>query len=149
MGVVQAQESRVVDASPEVVHGIIADYRIGHQAILPKEYFASVKVVEGGTGAGTVLDLHMTVMGTDRKARQTVSEPEPGRVLVEKDDLATTTFTFDSEEGGTKTKVTITTEIQSSPGFRGFMERLMTPPVLKRIYREELDLLAEYVRRTK
>ncbi len=146
MGVVRAKASRVVEASPEVVHGVISDYRIGHPAILPKEYFASLKVVEGGKGAGTVLDLHMTIMGMDRKARQTVSEPEPSRVLVEADDLATTTFTFDSEEGGTKTKVTITTEMQSSPGFRGFMERLMVPSVLKRIYREQLELLAKYVK---
>ena len=59
----------------------------------------------------------------------TVSEPDPGRVLMEADAEAgvTTTFTIDQLEGETGSLVTISTEINSSGGIKGFLEGLFVP----------------------
>ena len=38
----------LIKAAPERVYSIIADYRVGHQLILPKPYFASIDVEKGG-----------------------------------------------------------------------------------------------------
>lgn len=55
MSQIHAQATAVIDAPPEVVYAILADYRADHPAILPKQYFAECAVEEGGQGAGTVI----------------------------------------------------------------------------------------------
>jgi hypothetical protein len=89
----------------------------------------------------------MNVMGVEKVYHMTVSEPKPGRVLVETDDEAgvTTTFTVESIDGGARSRVTIATESIAAPGVSGVMERLMNPPIARRIYRKELQNLEAYV----
>jgi hypothetical protein len=41
--------------------------------------------------------------------------------------------------------VTIATNSKASPGLAGWVERLMQPSIAAKIYREELQNLAEYV----
>ena len=151
MSVMQIEVSDVIDARQEDVYAVIADYRVEHPAILPKPYFAELTIEEGGKGAGTVARVEMNVMGVKQSYRLVVSEPEPGRVLVERDDAAgiVTTFTIDALNEGTRTRVTITSEVRPSPGFKGLVERLMNPPITRRIYRKELAQLADYVQRKK
>jgi hypothetical protein len=74
-----------------------------------------------------------------------VTEPESRRILREEDSTAgvVTTFTVDPLNGGDLSKVTIKTTAQTSPGLRGWLEQLMTPAITRRIYREELALLAD------
>lgn len=137
----QVEVSRIIDAKPEVIYGIIADYRNRHPKILPKPEFAEMVVEQGGTGAGTVIRVTMRVMGMQQVLRMTVSEPEPGRVIQEENEGVVTTFTVTPLEGGTRSRVTIASTWRR-PGFAGFVERLINPRVARGLYRRELELLA-------
>ena len=89
----------------------------------------------------------MEVMGIKQQYRMLVSEPEPGRVLVEEDAEAgvTTTFTVEPSIDGEGSLVTIATASRPSPGLMGVVERRINPPVARRIYQKELAQLASYV----
>jgi hypothetical protein len=136
-----------VDGRPGQVYGAIADYKQQHPHIVPPEYFRRLEVVEGGVGAGTRTRVEMRVLGRTRVFEQVVSEPEPGRVLMEtnQDGSGVTTFTVDSADGGESARVTIATDIVGRSGVSGFVERLFVSLMLPRIYRKELARLAEYV----
>ena len=86
-----------VHAAPQRIDGIIADYHHGHPRILPKQ-FRRLTVEKGGTGAGTVIRFEVRVLGQTQTFRAVVTEPEPGRVLVERNvepNDSVTTFTVD------------------------------------------------------
>ena len=148
MGTVRTEFSALIDAPPAEVYGIFVDYRNSHPKVLPKPYFGDVKVEEGGKGAGTVFRTSITVMGITTNYHMVVSEPEPGRVLVETDDQlgTTTSFTIDPVEGGKKSNVTITTDWTPKPGVMGWVEKLSVPGVMRKIYDTELKLVQEYVK---
>jgi hypothetical protein len=135
-------ESRIINASPETIYAILSDYHEGHPSILPQPYFKSLEVEEGGVGANTVLRVAMEVYGNKREFRLRVSEPEPGRVLMEEDpDAGTVTrFTLDPMADG-RTRVTIASDFRAAGGLRGWLERLMNPAITRRIYEAELELL--------
>jgi hypothetical protein len=133
-----------IKAAPDRVYRIIADYRNGHPHILPKQ-FSNLCVDAGGYGAGTVIRFSMTVMGKKMEARAVVSEPQPGRVLVEKLDgvgSPVTTFTVDPGTTDLVSVVTISTELTPRSGLAGIIERFMTTRMLTGIYKDELTLLA-------
>lgn len=146
MGTYEASESLVINVSAEKVYAILADYHIGHPAIVPKQYFKKVEVVEGGQGAGTKLFVQMEVFGVKADFNLLVTEPEPGRVLEESDAAAgiSTTFTVDPVGDGSQCRTTIASVTRAAPGIRGWIEKWMNPIITRRIYREELALLAEY-----
>ena len=106
----RASASSRIEAPPARVYSIIADYNQHHPRIVPPEYFKSLEVEEGGVGAGTSIRVTMRVMGTTITFRHIVSEPEPGRVLVESDadGNSVTSFTVDSVDSGSATMLTIT-----------------------------------------
>lgn len=139
-----AQESTVIEAPADRLYDIIADYHEGHPAILPARYFSDLTVVEGGEGLGTVVAVQMNVFGSKVLLNLKVTKAEPGRLLVEEDETTGTVTTFSLEplEDG-RTRVTIATEARTSPGLRGLLEKAMNPPITRRIYREELQKLAE------
>jgi hypothetical protein len=148
MDTFKVEVSDVIEARPEEIYAVISDYHIGHPAILPKPYFTELTVEKGGQGAGSVVWTKMKVMGQTYTYHQVVTEPEPGRVLVETDmDTGQfSTFTLDPLDGGKRTKVTISAVFPAKPGFVGFMEKLMNPPVSRRIFRKELVQLADYLK---
>jgi hypothetical protein len=138
---IRAEATADIDASAAIAYDIIADYREGHPSILPPRYFTGLEVERGGRGAGTVIVFGMKAMGRVTMSRAEVSEPEPGRVLVETiavRDLVTT-FTVDPL-GAQRSRVTIVTEWPAR-GVAGLIERLLAPAMLRRIYAEELALL--------
>ena len=139
--------SRRVDALPALVYSVISDYRRHHPQIIPPEYFRRLEVLEGGVGAGTRTRVEMRVLGVTRVFEQVITEPAPGRVLVEsnEDGSAVTTFTVDTAGGGESAQVTIATDLVARAGVPGFLERLFTSVMLPRIYRKELARLAAYV----
>ena len=143
---IHAQAAAAMDAPAKIVYNILADYQVGHPAILPKPYFTGISVEQGGRGAGTVIKTRMNVMGAERTFYMTVAEPQPGRVLVESDGTTTTTFTVEPLGKGT-CRVTIATDTRPSPGLQGWIESLFSPPFLRRVYRQELENLAEYAQR--
>jgi Polyketide cyclase / dehydrase and lipid transport len=145
---IHAEASYVIDARPEEIHAIVADFRVDHPAILPRQYFTSLVVEQGGQGAGTIVLGAVKVLGKEYTFRQRISEPEPGRVLDETDvDTGQLTrWTFEPLDGGAQTRVTIASDYPPSPGFVGWLERLAKPAVARDMYRKELRQLADYVR---
>src|SRR5207248_7510757 len=145
MGQIKAKAAAVLDARPEDVYATIADYRHGHPNILPKENLYDLQVEQGGYGAGTMIRFKMKVLGVEQSFYQRVSEPEPGRVLVEQDidsvQNVMTTFTVTPVEHEQKSHVEISTMMNTSPGFKGFMERIIVPIINPQLYRKELRLL--------
>ena len=143
-----AEYSTIIDAKPADIYAVFSDYDDAHHKVLPKPYFTKMTVLEGGQGSGTKIRVDMEVMGVQRTLNMVVTEPEVGRVLVEtdEDEGVVTSFTIDPVNGGHQSKVTIATEFRQPPGFMGLMERLTTPAISRRIYKKELELLAEYLR---
>jgi uncharacterized protein YndB with AHSA1/START domain len=138
--------SRRVDAPPAQVYAVIADYRQHHPHIVPPEYFGRLDVLEGGVGAGTRTRVEMRVLGKTHVFEQLVTEPEPGRVLMEanQDGSAVTTFTVEAA-GTSASQVTITTDLAMRPGLTGLLERVAASILFPRIYTRELARLASYV----
>ncbi|HWQ13485.1 MAG TPA: SRPBCC family protein [Roseiflexaceae bacterium] len=142
-----AAMSAVVPAAPEEVYTVLADYRTEHPRILPRQYFTSLAVQQGGRGAGTVIRVTTRALGVERSYLMDVSEPEPGRRLVETDrgsGLATS-FTV-TPTGDGHSLVEIATTWETRPGIAGALERLTTAPIMRRIYAAELRQLAQYMR---
>ena len=138
---VRAAAEQTIPAPPETVMEILRDYRGAHPAILPKS-FERVEVVEGGYGAGTVARVTAKVGRRRETTTVRVTEPEPGRVMVEtiEEKGATATFTVDPAPGGSR--VGIAVEMPKTAGVRGELERLFLPGLLRRQLRVELRNLA-------
>src|SRR5689334_534578 len=109
MPTLKIKASAVVPAPADVAYELIADYRTGHPSILPPEYFEHLEVEEGGRGAGTKIRFVMIAYGKRTTCYATVTEPEPGRVLVETDRSTGTVTTFTVDPQGDKAKVTFET----------------------------------------
>lgn len=142
MSEIRVEASALVPASPPVVYGILADYHEGHPSVLPRPPFGALTVEQGGRGAGTVIRVEMTSFGQRRTLVGDVTEPEPGRRLVEayRGTDMVTTFTVDPSAGGCRLTIETT---WSTPGLRGWIERWLAPPFLRKVYQAELDLIAQ------
>ena len=136
-----ATASRIINAPAEKIYTLIADYRNGHPRILPKEYFLSLEVEEGGFGAGTIVQFQMRLLGQTQSFRSLITEPEPGRVLIETDIKSgiPTTFTVLQEGDDQHTRVTIATELKGRNAVEGFIAKIL----LEKVYRQELELIAQ------
>jgi uncharacterized protein YndB with AHSA1/START domain len=141
----QVSASAIINAPASQVYSLLADYRDGHPRILPKQYFSSLEVERGGVGAGTVIRFQMRAPGTTRTFLADITEPEPGRVLVESNRVETdsavqsvTTFTVDPINGEQQARVTISTTLSAS----NWLEGLFTSMFLRRVYAQELKQIA-------
>ena len=141
----QVSTSAVINAPAKQVYAILADYHDGHPRILPRQYFPFLEVERGGVGAGTILRFEMRAPGMTRTFHADVTEPEPGRVLVESNWSETdpaaksmTTFTVDPVKGEQQTQVTISTALSVS----SWLEGLFTTMFLRRVYAQELRQIA-------
>jgi Polyketide cyclase / dehydrase and lipid transport len=132
-----------VEAPPERVYAIIADYHNGHPHILPKQ-FRNLSVEQGGVGAGTIIRFEFRAYGQTQRFRAIVTEPEPGRVLVEENVEPTPSkTTFIVERAGSGSDVTFVTDMTTSKdGLLGSLERYLSTRLLRKAYAEELSLLA-------
>ena len=139
MSSIVAEETREIGASAQTVCGILADYRVGHPSILPPA-FSNLVVDAGGYGAGTRIHFDATMLGRRDRLSAVIEEPEPGRVLVERypDRRMVTTFVVDPL--GDRCRVMIRTEIEVS-GISGWIQRWIVPPMLRRLFRVELENL--------
>jgi len=133
--------SKMIHAPAEVIYRIVADYRNQHPQILPKRYFLSLDVEEGGLGAGTVVNFEMSLLGQRQSFHSLITEPEPGRLLVETDTKSgvETSFHVVPAKDNLSSVVTITTELKGRNVIEGFIAKML----LQRVYVEELDLLAK------
>lgn len=129
------ESSAIIPALPQAVYDLLADYHVGHPSILPKPYFVALTVEEGGIGEGTVFRADMKVMGQKSSFRSKVTEPERGKLLRETDlDTGTVTDFIVAPAGDGQTKLTFHTDYK----VKNFIERLMIPPILRRMYKQEL-----------
>lgn len=136
--------SELINSPSDLVYNIIADYKDGHPKILPKPPFVSLEVKEGGFGAGTVMLVRMKVMGRLQSYTSVVSEPEPGRLLIETNDTGyITTFSVEPKENNKKSLVAFTTEIPRGSALMKKLEFHLTKLFLIPVYKKELKLLAE------
>jgi hypothetical protein len=147
MSKIRVQASAEINARPEQIYAVISDYQVGHPAILPKPPFVGLEIEKGGRGAGTLMWTTVKMWGFTYKYHHLVTEPEPGRVLVETDvDTGQfSSFTIDSLDGGSRSRVTIYSELPSSPGILGWMERLTQPSIIGGLFKRELRILSDYV----
>jgi uncharacterized protein YndB with AHSA1/START domain len=144
MGKVEASAERTIDAPVGQVYGYLADMR-QHPRFLPPA-FSDFQVEEGGVGAGSVTRFAVTAGGRTRSYRMRVTEPEPGRVLVESDTNSSLVTTFNVEPRDGKSLVRISTSWDGAGGIGGFFERTFAPRAMHRIYLDELERLNAYVR---
>jgi len=142
--------ARTIAAPAARVYAILADYRQGHPSILPRPPFGELRVEAGGYGDGTRISYDMRVLGRTQIARAAVSEPEPGRVLMETDVERgfVTTFTVDALDA-TRCTATIATTLpprRGGFGVLGALERALFARVLRPVYVEELQHLERAAR---
>ena len=147
MGVNTASAQGPVAASPDVVYRYLSDMQNHHPHFLPPA-FSDFHVVAGGIGEGTVVTFQFAAGGRRRDFRQTLTEPEPGRRMVETDanSSSVTTFLVDSVDAGKSSKVTISTQWNGARGIGGFFERIFAPRVMRGIYIDQIRRLDEYAR---
>jgi hypothetical protein len=139
---IRVSASAVVSAPAPIVYGILADYREGHPSILPRRYFDGLKVETGGLGAGTRIRFRIRAFGAVRSVCADVTEPVPGRELVETDVAtgAATRFLVEPMNDGRASRVTFETRWRKD-GLGGWAARWLAPSYLRRVYRAELALL--------
>lgn len=85
----------------------------------------------------------MRAFGKTQTAQAMITEPEPGRVLVETiaEPAIITTFTVSPNGDGEQAETTIATKMNAPQGWLAPLERFMTKRFLQRVYRQELQLL--------
>jgi uncharacterized protein YndB with AHSA1/START domain len=142
MAKVIASAERSVDAPPDEVYSYLADMH-QHQRFLPPA-FSDFQIEQGGVGAGTVTRYKITAGGRTRSYRMQVSEPAPGRTLVETDTDSSLVTTFNVTPRDDKSLVNITTSWDGAGGIGGFFERTFAPRAIRRLYLDELDRLNTY-----
>ena len=142
MAKVEASAERTIDAPADAVYGYLADMN-QHPRFLPPA-FSDFKVEEGGVGAGTVTSFVITAGGRKRSYRTRITEPVPGRTLVESDANSSLVTTFNVEPQDGKSLVRIHTSWDGAGGIGGFFERTFAPKAMRRIYLDELDRLNAY-----
>ena len=138
-----ASAERTVPAPAAAVYALLADYRDGHPRILPPA-FSDLTVLQGGTGAGTVIRFALRLAGRKQEVEARAEEPEPGRVLSEiyPEKSAVTRFIVDP--AGDQSRVRIETSWEPSRGLAGVIDRLLTPRMFRKLYAEERDLIERW-----
>lgn len=145
MGKMMFSAGGPVGAPPNLVYGLLRDYRTHHPRILPPE-FSLLTVEEGGVGEGTVVSFSIKSGGRKRAYRVRVTEPEPGRVLRETDQLSDTVTGFIVTPEGDGSRVRITIAWQGAGGINGFFERMFAPRIVTRMLTDEISRLDRYAR---
>jgi hypothetical protein len=137
----------LINARPEEIYATIADYRNGHPHIVPKKYFRSLDVESGGVGAGTIIRYRLRAFGIERLGRAVVTEPEPGRVLVETDTILgiVTLFTVTPANNGRQAHVQIASHWEPAQNIFKAFEQALYPRMMQRMYTQELDQIAMFV----
>ncbi|MCP3440817.1 SRPBCC family protein [Bradyrhizobium sp. CCGUVB14] len=142
---VVASTERTIDAPADDVYRYLADMHL-HARFLPPPFY-DFQLEEGGIGAGSVVSFKIKSAGGVRKLRMEITEPEPGRILVQADTGSSGLVrTFTVTPHGEQALVNITSRFDGETGIAGFVEGLVAPLRLHRVYVEELTRLNAYAR---
>jgi hypothetical protein len=133
---------RVLDAPAHVVYRCLADYIHHHRpgGFLPPA-FSNQELLSGGIGDGTVIRLSVSLGGRTSTMTAHISEPEPGRVLVENSPGVQTTFTVQPEAD--RSRVRFHTVLEAG-GLAGLMNKFFAVRLLRPVYADELERLERY-----
>jgi hypothetical protein len=134
---------RGIDVQPQVAYHCLADYREHHrpEGFLPPA-FSAFEVQRGGLGAGTEASWTVDLgSGRTRRMSAVITEPEPGRRLVETGDGVVTTFTVAPSDGGCVVRFDT---VFDEPGLSGVLLRLFIGRMLGPLYADELARLDAY-----
>jgi Polyketide cyclase / dehydrase and lipid transport len=133
---------RVINAPADVVYRCLADYTHHHRpgGFLPPA-FSNQEVLSGGVGDGTVIRLNVSLGGRTTILTARISEPEPGRMLVEDGERVQTTFTVQPEAD--KSRVRFDTVLKAG-GLEGLMNKFLAARLLRPVYTDELERLERY-----
>ena len=136
---------RLMSAPAELIYQCIADYRHHHRpgGFLPPA-FSDLEIARGGVGAGSELSWVVTAGGRPRTVVATISEPVPGRTLVESGSDVETTFTVEPTAAGTRVRFDT---VIDDHGLQGVLTRLFAARLLGPIYEDELERLDAYAGR--
>ncbi|MFJ9634534.1 SRPBCC family protein [Streptomyces sp. NPDC101175] len=135
--VVAASAERTIDAPADEAYRYLADTEL-HSRFLPPPFY-DCQVEAGGVGEGSVVRFKIDFAGGVRELRMQVTEPEPGRTLVHTDTSGSglvTTFTVTPR--GAQALVNITSSFHGESGVAGFVERIIAPRRLHRVYAKQL-----------
>ncbi|MCF2525642.1 SRPBCC family protein [Yinghuangia soli] len=145
MGQVNADASRDVAGEPEAVFAALSDYATTRSKLLT-EHFSGYRVVEGGQGAGTVVQ--WTLQATKKRSRECLYDvTQPAALtLVETDRNSSmvTTWTV-APAGAGRSRVNVNTRWQGAGGIGGFFEKTFAPSGLRKIYDGVLARLDDVV----
>jgi hypothetical protein len=139
--------ARVVDAPAEVVYHLIADYREHHRdepAGFLSPAFSGLVVERGGVGDGTVVRFTSKLGGRRQTVTASITEPEPGRVLVESSPGVVTTFIVEPASGQ-RALVRFDTVLEAG-GLTGLLMRLLAPGMLRPVYADEMERLERHAK---
>jgi polyketide cyclase/dehydrase/lipid transport protein len=133
---------RRMRAPADAIYHSIANYRDHHRpgGFLPPQ-FSDMQVATGGIGAGTEVSWVLETGGRARRISATISEPVPGRRLVETSPGIVTTFIVDPAPDGAI--VRFETVIDEG-GIQGLLTRLFAERLLRPVYEDELTRLEVY-----
>ncbi|GCE09607.1 SRPBCC family protein [Dictyobacter aurantiacus] len=139
----------LIAAPAAVVYALLADYRRGHMKIMPRQYIRQFEVESGGQGDGTVIRYRVHAYGIERAARAVVSEPEPGRMLVERETTSSlvTMFAVTPAMGGEQAHVQIAAHWEPAHTLWARFQQALYPAILKNVFTQELNALARYAAR--
>ncbi|MFI5503211.1 SRPBCC family protein [Nocardia asteroides] len=139
MGQVSASSSIVVAADPQRTLEAIGDYETVRPRILSSHY-RDYKVVEGGKGAGTVVE--WTLQATEKRSRNVRAEiTVSDSILTERDANSSMVNTWTVTPDGAGSQVTLRTTWTGAGGISGIFEGIFAPLGLKKIQAEVLGNL--------
>ncbi len=140
------RSERIIQATPEKIFNILADYAHKHPRILPSN-FQEYHIEQGGWGDGTVVSFRLQAAGRERAYTMRVEETVKGQVLTERDSSSSlvTRWTVLPVDHGRRSKVSVESDWEGSSGVGGFFERTFAPLGLRKIYDEILSVLAQLV----
>lgn len=143
---VQVHAEKLVAAPAASVYRVLADYSTHHPRIMPPDNFSNLEVESGGIGDGTVFHITTRVAGKRQRLHMRVTEPEPGSVLWETNiDTGVVTEFRVSGNGSNATLVRMSSQWDAH-GLKGWLDRLLAPRLMHRLFAKQLDQLDEYVR---
>lgn len=142
---VLASAERTIDAPAHDVYRYLGDMHLQARFLSPPFY--DFQIEKGGVGAGSVVSFKINDASGARELRMEITEPEPGRTLVQTDTGSRGLVrTFTVTPHGNRSRVNISSKFEGETGIAGFVEGLVAPRRLHRIYVEELRRLNNYVR---
>ncbi len=140
MGQVTATTSVQIAAPAETVLAALADYASVRSQILT-EHYRDYRVVEGGTGTGTVV--HWILQATENRSRDVLADVTvAGDTITESDRNSTMVTTYRVTAAGAGSQVETTTTWKGAGGIGGFFEKTFAPKGVNRIQTALLGNLA-------